>query len=102
MENDMENDVEESVPVDEVVEPGNIVVVDVTNIADFGVFVRCSTGEEGLIHISEVANEFVTNINKNVKLGEKDTVKVLGRYKKGKKEFSIKKAVAPKPKKALF
>ena len=33
------------------VEPGNIVLVEVTNIADFGVFVRCKTGEEGLIHI---------------------------------------------------
>lgn len=84
------------------VEPGNIVLVEVTNIADFGVFVRCKTGEEGLIHISEVANEFVTNINKYVKLGEKVTVKVLGRNKKGKLEFSIKKAKENKPKKALF
>ncbi len=84
------------------VEPGNIVLVEVTNIADFGVFVRCKTGEEGLIHISEVANEFVTNINKFVKLGEKVKVKVLGRNKKGKLEFSIKKANVQKPKKALF
>ena len=84
------------------VEPGNVISVEVTNIADFGVFVRCSNGEEGLIHISEVANEFVTNINKYVKLGEKVTVKVLGRNKKGKLEFSIKKVVDAKPKKALF
>ena len=78
MENNenVENDVEEAA-----VEPGNIVSVEVTNIADFGVFVRCKTGEEGLIHISEVANEFVTNINKYVKLGESVIVKVLGRNK---------------------
>ena len=80
---------EEDLPV----EQGNIVQVEVTNIADFGVFVRCKTGEEGLIHISEVANEFVTNINKYVKLGEKVRVKVLGRNKKGKLAFSIKKAL---------
>lgn len=99
MENNenVENDVEEAA-----VEPGNIVSVEVTNIADFGVFVRCKTGEEGLIHISEVANEFVTNINKYVKLGESVIVKVLGRNKKGKLEFSIKKATENKPKKALF
>ena len=97
MDESIEN--EEDLPV----EQGNIVQVEVTNIADFGVFVRCKTGEEGLIHISEVANEFVTNINKYVKLGEKvREVKVLGRNKKGKLEFSIKKAKEPKPKKALF
>ena len=92
----------EEIEVSDVVEQGNIIEVDVTNIADFGVFVRCANGEEGLIHISEVANEFVTNINKYVKLGEKVKVKVLGRNKKGKLEFSIKKVVDTKPKKALF
>jgi len=93
---------EQELEVSDVVEQGNIIEVDVTNIADFGVFVRCASGEEGLIHISEVANEFVTNINKYVKLGEKVNVKVLGRNKKGKLEFSIKKVVETKPKKALF
>jgi S1 RNA binding domain protein len=93
---------EQKVEVSDVVEQGNIIEVEVTNIADFGVFVRCANGEEGLIHISEVANEFVTNINKYVKLGEKVNVKVLGRNKKGKLEFSIKKVVETKPKKALF
>ena len=93
---------EQEVEVSDVVEQGNIIEVEVTNIADFGVFVRCGNGEEGLIHISEVANEFVTNINKYVKLGEKVNVKVLGRNKKGKLEFSIKKVVDTKPKKALF
>ena len=81
------NEEEKEVPV----EQGNVVSVEVTSIADFGVFVRCSNGEEGLIHISEVANEFVTNINKYVTIGQKVKVKVLGRNKKGKLEFSIKK-----------
>ena len=35
-------------------------------------------------------------------MGEKVKVKVLGRNKKGKLEFSIKKVVDTKPKKALF
>ena len=102
-ENESEDieDIEEKA-VDQAIEPGNVIEVEVTNIADFGVFVRCSNGEEGLIHISEVANEFVTNINKYVKLGEKVSVKVLGRNKKGKLEFSIKKVQDAKPKKALF
>lgn len=84
------------------IKSGDIISVEVTNIADFGVFVRCANGEEGLIHISEVANEFVTNISKYVKLNETIDVKVLGRNKKGKLELSIKKMVEKKPKKALF
>ena len=36
-------------------EVGSIIEVEVTNITNFGVFVRCDDGEEGLIHISEVA-----------------------------------------------
>ena len=64
---------------EEVIEQGNIITVEVTSIADFGVFVKCSNNEEGLIHISEVANEFVTNINKYVTVGQKVKVKVLGR-----------------------
>ena len=87
---------------EEVIEQGNIITVEVTSIADFGVFVKCSNNEEGLIHISEVANEFVTNINKYVIVGQKVKVKVLGRNKKGKLEFSIKKVDQDKPKKALF
>ena len=83
-------------------EVGSIIEVEVTNITDFGVFVRCDDGEEGLIHISEVANEFVTNLNKYVKLNDRVKVKVLGRNKKGKLEFSIKKVEEKKPKKALF
>jgi S1 RNA binding domain protein len=89
-------------PDNPLLEPGNIIDVEVTNIAEFGVFVRCKTGEEGLVHISEVANEFVTNINKYVRIGEKISVKVLGRNKKNKLEFSLKKAKEQAPKKALF
>ena len=84
------------------IEQGSIIEVEVTTIADFGVFVKCSTGEEGLIHISEVANEYVTNINKYVKDGEIVKVKDLGRNKKGKLEFSMKKAVEKTAPKALF
>ena len=101
-ENESEDEAVEEKSSNQAIEPGKVIDVEVTNIADFGVFVRCSNGEEGLIHISEVANEFVTNINKYVKLGEKVAVKVLGRNKKGKLEFSIKKVEDLKPKKALF
>ena len=86
----------------EALNKGDLIKAVVTNIADFGVFVKCENGEEGLIHISEVANEFVTNINNYVKLNETVNVKVLGRNKKGKLELSIKQTIEKKPVKALF
>ena len=83
-------------------EQGDIIDVEVTNVADFGAFVKCDDNEQGLIHISEIANEYVTNINKFVKVGDIVTVKVLGRSAKGKLELSIKKAIKKPPKDALF
>lgn len=64
----------------------------ITHVAAFGAFVKLDMGEEGLVHISEVANEYVTDIAKFVSVGQKVTVKILTRNKKNKLEFSIKKA----------
>ena len=47
---------------------GDIVEGDVTNIVHFGAFVRLESGEEGLIHISEIANEYITNIDDFINL----------------------------------
>ena len=42
------------------------------------------------MHISEIANEYITDINQFVKIGQKVQVKVLARNKKNKLELSIK------------
>ena len=70
---------------------GQILEGDVTHVAAFGAFVKFPDGEEGLVHISEIAYEFVTDINQFVKAGDKVKVKVLGRNQKGKLELSIKR-----------
>ena len=46
-ENVAETDTTEEKPAVTAVEPGNVIEVKVTNITDFGVFVRASNGEEG-------------------------------------------------------
>tara|TARA_Y100001970_G_scaffold243129_1_gene308123 strand:+ start:388 stop:933 length:546 start_codon:yes stop_codon:yes gene_type:complete len=69
---------------------GSVVKGEVTNVTNFGAFVRLENGEEGLVHISEIANEFVTNINDFVKAGQTLDVKVLARNSKKKLELSIK------------
>tara|TARA_B100000427_G_scaffold59494_1_gene46778 strand:+ start:17 stop:448 length:432 start_codon:yes stop_codon:yes gene_type:complete len=71
---------------------GKTVEGTVTNITNFGAFVSIEGNEEGLVHISEIANEFITDIANFVAIGDKVKVKVLARNQKKKLELSIKKA----------
>ena len=49
----------------------------INNITNFGAFVNIGIKESGLIHISEIANTFVTNIQEVVKLNQQVRVRVL-------------------------
>ena len=69
---------------------GNIVEGKVTGITNFGAFVKLPQNKEGLVHISEIAHEFVSNINNFLKIGETIKVKILSESKPGKYDLSIK------------
>lgn len=103
MTEDVENntDTDSSVSEDAAKEPekltesdfiGKVVEGIVSNVANFGAFVTLDHGESGLVHISEIANEFITDINAFVKVGDKVKVKILARNGKNKLELSIKQA----------
>lgn len=64
----------------------------VTGITHFGAFVELPNGKTGLVHISEVANKYVKDINEHLKVGEQVKVKVLQVGNDGKIGLSIKKA----------
>ena len=81
---------------------GDIVEGEVTNVTKFGAFVRIREGLEGLVHISEIANEFVTDISKFVNVGDKVQVKILAMNEKNKLELSVKKAKVTEKEPALF
>ncbi|MGC9502417.1 Tex family protein [Baaleninema sp.] len=49
----------------------------VTNVANFGAFVDIGVHQDGLVHISQLANRFVKDPNTVVKVGEVVKVKVL-------------------------
>jgi len=49
----------------------------VTNVANFGAFVDIGVHQDGLIHISQLANQFVKDPKEVIKVGEIVTVKVL-------------------------
>jgi S1 RNA binding domain protein len=58
----------------------------------FGAFVELSEGSTGLVHISEVADNYVKDINDHLKVGDVVEVKVINIEKDGKIGLSIKKA----------
>ena len=65
----------------------------VTGITHFGAFVDLSGGVTGLVHISEIADNYVKDVNDHLKIGDTVTVKVINVDKDGKIGLSIRKAV---------
>ena len=68
----------------------------VVGITNFGAFVQIEGAGTGLVHISEIANEYVRDVNNHVKMNEKVKVKVLNvDSTNGKMDLSLKQAAAP-------
>ncbi|WP_411842993.1 S1 domain-containing RNA-binding protein [Salinicoccus sp. HZC-1] len=80
------------------VEVGSKVNGKVTGIKNFGAFVELPGGKTGLVHISEVADQYVEDINEHLSVGQEIEVKVLSVGDDGKISLSIKKAKEQKPK----
>jgi len=64
----------------------------ITGITKFGAFVELPNGSTGLVHISEVDDEYVKDINDFYKKSDKVSVKVLSVENNGKIGLSIKQA----------
>lgn len=76
--------------------PGDIVEGVVSKVTKFGAFVDLKEGKSGLVHISEIADTFVKNIEDHIKEGDEVKVKVLSIDEKGKIALSIKDALEKK------
>src|SRR5690625_709839 len=74
------------------VEVGSKLSGKVTRITNFGAFVELPEGSTGLVHISEVADKYVKDINDHLNVGDEVKVKVLNVERDGKIGLSIKKA----------
>ena len=85
---------------------GEIIKGKVTGITNFGVFVDLGENKSGLVHISEVANSYVENINDILKIGDEVAAKILNIGDDGKISLSIKRALdtekKPKREKKVF
>ena len=74
------------------VEVGSVLEGVVAGITNFGAFIQLPGGETGLVHISEIAEVYVKDINEFLKANDKVTVKVISVDPKGKIGLSIKQA----------
>lgn len=73
------------------IEVGNKLKGKVTGIKKFGAFVELPEGKSGLVHISEVADNYVENVEDHLSIGDEVEVKVLSIADDGKISLSIKK-----------
>jgi small subunit ribosomal protein S1 len=69
---------------------GDIVKGTVTKIASFGAFVQLQDDIDGLVHISEIMNERVSNVRDVLSEGQQVKVKVLGVDDRGKVRLSMR------------
>ena len=70
----------------------------VSSIAKFGAFVNLPERRSGLVHISEIASEYVADVNEFLQVGQAVKVKILAITPEGKINLSIKRA-QPEPEK---
>lgn len=72
------------------VEAGQIYEGTVTRLLDFGAIVQLLPGKDGLLHISQIANERVNAVSDYLKEGQKVRVKVIEADEKGRVRLSMK------------
>ncbi len=79
------------------IEIGNVVDGVVTGITNFGAFIELPEGKTGLVHISEVADEYVKDVHDFLAERDKVRVKVLTIDDRGKIGLSIKQTQEASP-----
>jgi len=72
------------------VEVGQVYEGAVLRLLDFGAIVQVLPGRDGLLHISEIANYRIANINDVLKVGQHVRVKIIEADDKGRLRLSIK------------
>jgi polyribonucleotide nucleotidyltransferase len=71
-------------------EIGKVYDAKVVKIVDFGAFVSYMPGREGLVHVSQIADERVEDVNEYLKEGQEIQVRLIDIDKQGRVKLSIK------------
>lgn len=77
--------------------PGTILEGTVRSITGFGAFINLPEGKTGLVHISEVAASYVTDIRQHLSEGQSVRVKILNADDRGRLSLSIKQTAPAQP-----
>jgi CRISPR-associated protein Csm5 len=72
------------------IEVGDVIEGTINGIKPFGAFVTLLGDKTGMVHVSEIADEFVKDINEYVKIGQKVKVKIKEIQENGKISLSMK------------
>ena len=75
-------------------EVGKIYEGKVAKIMDFGAFVTILPGKDGLVHISQISDERVEDVNAHLKEGQTVRVKLLEIDRQGRMRLSMKEVAA--------
>ena len=78
-------------------EVGSILEGKVTGITKFGAFVSLPENKSGLVHISEIAYSYVSDVHEHLQEGQQVKVKVISIDDSNRINLSIKKAMDPPP-----
>jgi polyribonucleotide nucleotidyltransferase len=82
------------------VQIGKVYTGKVVSVRDFGAFVEIMPGQDGLVHVSELDEKFVKNVNDAVAVGDTLTVKVIAIDDQGRVKLSRKAVLKDKAKEA--
>jgi len=79
------------------VQVGDIVAGTVEHIAPYGAFVRLETGQKAMVHISEIAYQYVKKVEDVLELQQTIRAKVIKIDEKGRIDLSIKALLPREP-----
>lgn len=74
---------------------GVILEGKVSSIKNFGAFISLPEGKSGLVHISEIAHTYVSDVAEHLEVGQTVSVKVIGIDESNRINLSIKQTIAP-------
>lgn len=77
------------------IEVGTLLDGKVTKITAFGAFVALPEGKSGLVHISEISTDYVTDVHEHLSEGQEVKVRVVKIDENGRLSLSIRQANDP-------
>ncbi|MBM3252968.1 MAG: S1 RNA-binding domain-containing protein [Candidatus Omnitrophica bacterium] len=82
---------EEPSQTNETFKEGEFLDIEITKIANFGAFAKLPFNRVGLIHISQITDGFVRDINEYLKVGDRLKARVLSISENGRVDLSLRK-----------